>query len=59
MLPVIEHTGSSLTVTVPLAGNEIQPVAVLVITTVYVPASVEVKLATLPGSGTPAVTVHA
>ena len=50
--------GAGLTVTVPLAGSEEQ-FAALVITTLYVPATVEVKEATLPGSGTPAGTVQA
>ena len=51
--------GKGLTVTVPLADKDEQLVVVLVITTLYVPATVDVKLATLPGAGTPAGTVHA
>jgi hypothetical protein len=50
--------GNALTVTVPLAKAEEQVVTVLVITTLYVPATVEVKDATLPGLVTPAGTVH-
>jgi hypothetical protein len=51
--------GNALTVTVPLAKAEEQVVTVLVITTLYVPATVEVKDATLPGLVTPAGTVQA
>ena len=51
--------GNGLTVTVPLAGAEAHVVAGSVITTLYVPATVDVKLATLPGLVTPAGTVHA
>ena len=50
--------GSALTVTVPLAEVEEQLVIVLVITTLYIPAIVEVKVATLPGLVTPAGTVQ-
>jgi hypothetical protein len=50
--------GTGLMVTVPLAEIELHVVAGSVITTLYVPATVEVKVATLPGAGTPAGTVH-
>ena len=50
--------GSALTVTVPVPGAEMQLVNVLVITTLYVPATVEVKIVTLPGLVTPAGTVQ-
>ncbi len=50
--------GNGSTVTVPLADADTQFVAVFVITTLYVPATVDVKLATLPGSVAPAGTVH-
>jgi hypothetical protein len=53
-----DTVGNALTVTVPLAKAEEQVVAVLVITTLYVPATVEVKVATLPGLVTPAGTVQ-
>ena len=53
-----ETTGSSLIVTVPLPGSETQPVLVFVIITLYVPATVVVKVATFPGLITPAGTVH-
>ena len=51
--------GNGLTVTVPLAGAEAHVVAGSVIAPLYVPATVDVKLATLPGLVTPAGTVHA
>ena len=51
--------GKGSTVTVPLADKDEQFVVVLVITTLYVPATVEVKLATLPGAVAPAGTVQA
>jgi hypothetical protein len=53
-----DTVGNALTVTVPLAKAEEQVVTVFVITTLYVPATVEVKDATLPGLVTPAGTVH-
>ncbi len=51
--------GTGLIVTVPFAGNDEHVDAGSVMVTVYVPATVEVKEATLPGAGTPAGTVHA
>ena len=51
--------GNGFTVTVPLAGADEQVDAASVIVTVYVPATPDVKLATLPGAGTPAGTVQA
>jgi hypothetical protein len=53
-----DTVGKGLTLTVPLADAETQPVVVLVITTLYVPATVEVKIVTLPGLVTPAGTVQ-
>jgi hypothetical protein len=47
-----------LTVTVPLAEEEEQLVVVLVITTLYGPATDEVNVATLPGSVAVGGTVH-
>ena len=57
--PLIAAVGNGFTVTVPLAGPDEQVVAASVIVTVYVPATFDVKLATLPGAGTPAGTVQA
>jgi hypothetical protein len=51
--------GLGLIVTVPEAEVLIQPVAVLVIITLYTPAIVVVKVATLPGLAAPVGTVHA
>ena len=51
--------GKGLIVTVPLADVEEHVVAGSVMITLYVPATVVVKLGTLPGAGTPAGTVHA
>ena len=51
--------GNGFIVTVPLAGADTQPVVALVITTLYVPATDVVKLATLPGAVAVAGTVHA
>jgi hypothetical protein len=51
--------GAAFIVTVPDALVLEQPVVVLVITTLYGPAVLVVKLATLPGSVTPAGVVHA
>jgi hypothetical protein len=53
-----DTVGNVLTVTVPLADAEEQLVVVLVITTLYVPATVDVKIVTLPGLVTPAGTVQ-
>ena len=50
-------TGFELTVSVPLADDETQPAALVTIT-LYVPPTVLVKLATLPGLVKPAGTVH-
>ena len=51
--------GSALIVTVPDVLVLAQPVVVLVITTLYDPAVLVLKLATLPGLVTPAGVVHA
>ena len=51
--------GKATKVTVPDALALGQEVVVLVIITLYVPPAVVLKLATLPGAGTPAGTVHA
>ncbi len=50
--------GTGLMVTVPLVRTELQVVAASVITTLYVPATVEVNVGTLPGAGTPGGTVQ-
>ena len=50
--------GKGLTVTVPYADADKQLVAVLVITTLYMPATVVVNVATLPGMAAPKGTVH-
>ena len=52
-------TGSSSTVTVPLAGSDTHVVAVLVMITLYDPATVVVNETTSPGLVTAAGTVHA
>jgi hypothetical protein len=51
--------GSGLTVTVPEADALTHVVVVLVIITEYIPATVVLNEATLPGFVTPAGTVHA
>jgi hypothetical protein len=54
-----EGVTCGLTITVPLAGSDTQPVLVLVIITVYNPATSVVILAIFPGLGTPEGTVQA
>ena len=51
--------GNVLTVTVPLAETDGHVVTGSVMMTLYVPATVDVNVATLPGLVTPAGTVHA
>ena len=52
-------TGNSSTVTVPLAGSDTHVVAVLMMITLYDPATVVVNEATSPGLATVGGTVHA
>ena len=47
-----------LTVTVPFADSEMQPVLVFVIITLYVPSTEVVNVTTFPGLFAPAGTVH-
>jgi hypothetical protein len=53
-----EVVGKGLTVTVPNADADEQLVVVLLITTLYVPATVVVNVATSPGLVAPSGMVH-
>ncbi len=58
MEEVTVTVGTGFTVTVPLVRTELQVVAASVITTLYVPPTVDVNVGTLPGAGTPGGTVQ-